>query len=183
MKKYHDSGTICTADKNACPLGENTSHIEASTQEEFERKLAEKYNNFKPLKKTNSAKYKTKFNLISNVNDLNAAQEYLSRNDMTQYLPDNLKEKVENIQWKLTSDNDGEIIVTTNNELTDNESQQLSEWISGQNSDGLGEGFEQQDFAWAEEDCYCDEDYCECEDYGTMASFDWTTNPYKLKKQ
>ena len=32
-------------------------------------------------------------------------------------------------------------------ELTEQELEKLSDWISGQNSDGLGEGFEQQDFA------------------------------------
>ena len=51
----------------------------------------------------------------------------------------------------------------------------VSSWITGQNSDGLGEGFEQQEFAWMPYDD--DDDYY---DDGEMASFDWQTNNYKL---
>jgi hypothetical protein len=60
----------------------------------------------------------------------------------------------------------------THRPLTDEESKQISEWISGQNSDGLGEGFEQQSFAEIEGD---DEN-----DDWAMASFDWQTNPCTL---
>lgn len=43
MARYHDTGTICTANKRACPLGlGDGDHIEADSRQEFEQKLAEK---------------------------------------------------------------------------------------------------------------------------------------------
>lgn len=43
MAKFHDTGTICNAHKRACPLGlSDSDHIEASSVQEFEKKLGEK---------------------------------------------------------------------------------------------------------------------------------------------
>ena len=136
--------------------------------------------------------YKTKFNLTNPVNDFDAAQEYLSDDDMSEYLKDDIsgydKAKCEalglhasdiiSIDWVLTSDQDGEIILTTNKELSPQELAHISSWVSGQNSDGLGEGFEQQAFAEIyDEDEYGDPD----PDSYDMASFDWQTNDYLFK--
>ena len=117
--------------------------------------------------------YCTDFTLTNPVNDFGAAQAYLTDDDMTKYWKNGHKQsKVIKIQWDLIDEQTGHIVVITNDELTSNEADELSNWISGQNSDGLGEGFEQQDFAWIP---YDDE-----EDEGEMASFDWETNDYKL---
>jgi len=43
MTTFHDSGSICKASLRACPLGLSADgHIEASSVEEFESKLAQK---------------------------------------------------------------------------------------------------------------------------------------------
>lgn len=43
MARYHDTGTKCNAEKRSCPLGLSAGeHIEAESQEEFERKLEAK---------------------------------------------------------------------------------------------------------------------------------------------
>jgi len=117
--------------------------------------------------------YCTDFTLTNPVNDLEAAQAYLTDDDMTKYWKREHKQsKVIKIQWDLIDEQSGHIVVITNDELIANEADELSDWISGQNSDGLGEGFEQQNFAWIS---YDDE-----EDEGEMASFNWETNDYKL---
>lgn len=132
---------------------------------------------------TMSITYETKFNLTSEVNDFIEAYDYLAEDDMTQYLDEKFKNIVESIEWVLKTTDSGIIVVSATRELTDEESKELSEWISGQNSDGLGEGFEQQDFALTEEE-YDDEDEenDEYEPAHYMASFDWTTNTYPLTK-
>lgn len=50
MASYHESGTICEATKRACPLRAGEQHIEANSQEEFEAKLAERFED-KPFQK------------------------------------------------------------------------------------------------------------------------------------
>lgn len=40
MARYHDTGTVCKAEKRACPLGlSEGDHIEAADEKEFEQKL------------------------------------------------------------------------------------------------------------------------------------------------
>ena len=116
--------------------------------------------------------YTTSGTLTNPVNDLGLAQQYLSESDMTQYIDDRLTGVVLDIRWELTSVASWKVTVVAQRELTDDEEAAISSWISGQNSDGLGEGFEQQ--AFAEED---DED----DEYSVvMSSFDWQTNGCKL---
>lgn len=136
--------------------------------------------------------YKTNFNLECPVLDIQEANDYLQEDDMTKYLLDSLRddkvnpeeiEKVEYIYWVLTSNCSGSIILTANDTLLPATLDKISEWVSGQCSDGLGEGFEQQPFAYYENsdgDYYDEEDnWVEDNDY-CMASFDWQTNDYKF---
>jgi len=131
--------------------------------------------------------YRTYFRLEVPVNDVSEARNYLSSDDMTQYMryDDRIKDfyhKIDKIEWILRNEQSGYIELKTNSELTEKELLQVSDWVSGQNSDGLGEGFEQQSFACYEDNDYYgyneDEDYDDYEDNFVMASFDWRTNDY-----
>lgn len=112
------------------------------------------------------------------------AQAYLLEPNMAEYMDESIAEVVARVEWHLNGDGYNyyvEAICTR--PLNDDELRVLAQWVSGQNSDGLGEGFEQQGFAWVEdedEDCrdpWCDEDhYAE----GHMCSFDWETNDSKF---
>jgi hypothetical protein len=104
--------------------------------------------------KKDNFKYSRQFSMDAPVNDFEAANQYLTEDDMTQYLPENLKEKINKVEWQLDDESSGEIIVMANKELSEEEENQLKEWIDGQNSDGLGEGFEQQEFAESYYDPY-----------------------------
>lgn len=140
----------------------------------------------------NAYTYATKFFLTDPVNDLEAARNYLKEPGMIDFLKDDPRllkydfadddiESLTNIEWKLYDESSGEIVLTSNKKLTKRQLEGVSDWISGQCSDGLGEGFEQQDFA-----CYRDEDGCyyggydEEEEQWVQASFDWLTNSYEL---
>lgn len=137
---------------------------------------------------SNTFKYQTHFNFVLRTehevyegvglqpDSVGPAEAYLSEDDMTQYVDDPLRSKLERVEWQLEDADGGVIVVEANQELTQDELSELSEWIGGQCSDGLGEGFEQQRFAefWeyvddaGEEDCI------------GMISFDWKSNKYKL---
>lgn len=106
--------------------------------------------------------------------NLAEAQAYLTEDDMTQFLDEPLKSAVALIRWNLNSDGNSYYVeAICHRELDDAELKQLADWTSGQNSDGLGEGFEQQDFAWDRGDSYDDDEY---DEDGSMISFDWQTN-------
>lgn len=110
------------------------------------------------------------------------AQEYLTDDAMAKYLDEPLKSVVERLEWRLsTNGHDYVIEAVTTRKLKAKELKQLADEVSGQNSDGLGEGFEQQDFAQSNDECDgCDQ--CEaypfdvCENGWAMISFDWKTN-------
>jgi len=128
--------------------------------------------------------YRTYFTLVACVNDLAAAQEYLTEDDMTQYLkednriPENVRNAVEKIEWHLTDECSGNIELQTNRALSADELKPISEFVSGQNSDGLGEGFEQQDFANYEDEGLEGYDESDWDNEWIMASFDWKSNEY-----
>lgn len=70
---------------------------------------------------------------------------------MEQYFYDNpdIESKLESIVWSFEKINNKLYGVTTvelSESIDADEINELREWISGQNSDGLGEGFEQQEF-------------------------------------
>lgn len=119
-----------------------------------------------------TAIYHTKGTLTGTIDQDNvpAAQDYLTRDDMTQYVAPNagLDGVLVRIEWNLHSDGyNYHVEAVCDRELSDAELKQLSDEVSGQNSDGLGEGFEQQEFAEIEPDD---------EDDWSMISFDWETN-------
>ena len=70
--------------------------------------------------------------------------------NMAEYFHGNngVSEKIRSAEWDFERRNGelyGCITVLTAGPLTEDEEQDLKDWISGQNSDGLGEGFEQQE--------------------------------------
>ena len=94
--------------------------------------------------------YETNFHLEAPVNDYDEAYAYLTEDDMLQYLDTKRAPEdncITSIDWILEDEESGIIRVRSKRELTETELEQISDWIAGQNSDGLGEGFEQQDFA------------------------------------
>lgn len=126
-----------------------------------------------------TTKYQMTGKLVDSVNSLSLANDYLQDDDMTKYVPESLEGIVLDVEWSLTDDISWQVRVVASRDLDPKETAELEDWISGQNSDGLGEGFEQQPFAekferdyWGEID----------EDSWHMASFDWETNPHKLVK-
>ena len=131
--------------------------------------------------------YRTDFQLEYPVKDMNAAQAYLDDPQLGRYLHSFLEDngmpdtaqKIISIAWSLLDVDSGYITLETNDYLNDNESKEISDWICGQNSDGLGEGFEQQPFASYDlnEENESDDDYYE---EWVMASFDWQYNNYPL---
>lgn len=134
--------------------------------------------------------YQTKFYLLADVKDLNDAQAYLEEDNMLNYFDnEQIKRKLQSIEWQLVDEGSGYIEVIANTELNDNELEEVSAYIAGQNSDGLGEGFETQDFANYDAaliDEYGNEnsELAWADDYEedwVMASFDWQNNDYKLE--
>ena len=128
--------------------------------------------------------YRTYFKLTASVTDIEAANSYLNEDDMTQYLkhdtriPEEVRNAIEKIEWRLKDENSGIIELSTTKALSATELKTVSKWVYGQNSDGLGEGFEQQSFAsYTDEglDGYDDSDW---DDEYIMASFDWKINEY-----
>lgn len=126
--------------------------------------------------------YRTYFKLNAPVLDKDEAQDYLSEDDMVGYLindddiDSSITDAIEDIYWVLKDEESGYIELKTTRKLSDKELKPISDWVGGQNADGLGEGFEQQDFASypLDED---DED-ADYDDEWVMASFDWRTNDY-----
>ena len=128
--------------------------------------------------------YRTFFKLTACVNDLNAAKDYLTEDDMTVYLkedsriPKNISDAVTKIEWILKDEFSGCIDLTTTSELSTEDLKKISDWVKGQNSDGLGEGFEQQSFACYEDEGLTGYEGSNWDNETIMASFDWETNDY-----
>ena len=96
--------------------------------------------------------YETTFSLRRPVSDFQEASDYLSEDDMVQYLdasdvPDaEQRNAIVSIDWILEKRTGGKVVMKSKIRLTDEVLNQVSEFVRGQNSDGLGEGFEQQEF-------------------------------------
>lgn len=127
-------------------------------------------------------KYQTEFNLTLPVNDLDKAREYLAE-DVAKYLRKEIEtaneqalseispDNIVSLKWELDNEQSGHITLLTKSPLTDSQLNAVSSFISGQNSDGLGAGFEQGDFAE-----YYDGKVIRC------ATFDYKTNDYRLEE-
>lgn len=131
--------------------------------------------------------YLTDFRLTADVNDYYEARQYLLQYPMVEYLKDDCPEfadKLVSITWYLRSSDSGTIELITNELLSPEELDKVSNWVSGQNSDGLGEGFEQQEFAYTDLNekygYYWDDEEYDPDNY-EVASFDWQTNKYKFE--
>ena len=91
--------------------------------------------------------------IIANMDEVESElQGYtmLDGKNMADYYNDNsvIKEKLVSMDWGICEINDtpyGYVDVVLNAPLNDSEVDELKDWISGQNSDGLGEGFEQRE--------------------------------------
>ena len=132
-------------------------------------------------------KYSTNFNLTDEIyiEFFEDAVSYLIEDNMAQYVPCYLKAKIVSVEWVLEERDEGVIVIWTKELLSEEEKDELSEWIAGQCSDGLGEGFEQEPFAEIggydeyydeeDEDGYYEVDFC-------RVSFS-RTDKYKLVLQ
>ena len=91
--------------------------------------------------------------ILENMSDVESELDGYSQlggKNMACYFNDNpsIKDKLISMDWGICEINDtpyGYVDVVLNAALDDNEIQELKEWITGQNSDGLGEGFEQRE--------------------------------------
>lgn len=98
--------------------------------------------------------------LLEYQDDIQEAVEcYQSIDDMAQFFKrsDSVKEKLASIVWSVDEMDGklyGRVNVRLKEPLTEGETEILKEWINGQNSDGLGEGFEQRAFEIEEGDLY-----------------------------
>ena len=124
--------------------------------------------------------YRTYFKLDYPVLNIDEANHYLTEDDMTKYIKDDsrieesTRNKIEKIEWRMTDEQSGHITLTSTDTLTDLELNSISNWVSGQNADGLAN--------YQDEEYDCDEDEYgyDCDNW-VMASFDWKTNDYKFE--
>ena len=87
--------------------------------------------------------YPFKLEYPVNEDEIWGAAEYLARENMARYYDGKARDHIESIRWRLVSFDDGYVETVTTQALTDDELDELWSFIEGQNSDGLGEGFEQ----------------------------------------
>ena len=90
------------------------------------------------------------------------------------------RQSLTRFQWVVTSTDTIDVVVESTNELSPEFIKELNSEIDFQNSDGLGESLEQQDFAWSD-DTYFDKILNDYEVVGG-ASTDWTDDTIKLQK-
>ena len=125
-----------------------------------------------------NCRYIAYFDLDGTPEDYVGACEYLEEDEMLNYYDGPGKEKIKCIDWCLTgtwSYSSGFVLVDTYDELTEEESAAITNFSRGQNSDVLGEGFEQNFYYLDDYDT--DEDGNPIE---RMCCFDWPDNNYKL---
>lgn len=87
-----------------------------------------------------------------------ALDRYNAGDDMGQYFhgSETAKAKITSAEWRFEAVDGclfGRVDVSLTEPLTAEETKAVKRWISGQNSDGLGEGFEQQDIRTRGGDC------------------------------
>lgn len=138
--------------------------------------------------------YVLPFTLTLEVDDLGAANEYLQCDDMTPILKDDLSyekahhlgsrdgaptdpDNIVKIRWSMVDSIKGVVELKTVNALTDSEKEYIEDWIHGQCTDGLGEGFQQQDFFVRDDYDYDEDNGDYYEEYEEMPEFE---SRYKL---
>lgn len=108
--------------------------------------------------KEKESTYRKNFRLSREIDDVDAAREYLLEPDMTDYLKDyvsrELASKITSIEWILLNSKQGYVELKTRSRLTADELDDVVNFVRGQDIDGLGEGFEQQDFGDGRHDNY-----------------------------
>ena len=138
--------------------------------------------------------YGCPFKLTNPVTDVDEAQKYLDddHKGMLRIFNSDINSEGDNPiidwRWYLNYDNSGYFLYQTSRELTEREIKNLGEATLGQASDGLGEGFCQQPFAFytveRNNGWYSDDDYENEYDDVIMSEFDWEENihgyPIKL---
>ncbi len=131
--------------------------------------------------------YRTKFSLEASVNDFEAARDYLKQDEMKPYLKNDKRcseetySKIISIDWILKDESSGYIELKTESELTTDELDKISSWVRGQNSDGIGAGFSEQEFACYEDEGLTGYEGDNWDNEYVMASFDWQSNEYKFE--
>lgn len=103
-------------------------------------------------------KYCMAFQLSEPVNSLELARNYLlDATDMVDILKEEkevvpFKDSIIWIDWVLYDRRFGYVRLVTKDELSEEQLKVVKEWVDNQNSDGLGEGFSGQDFAYDDAD-------------------------------
>lgn len=98
--------------------------------------------------------YRTYFKLSDPVLNVDDANDYLHSDDMTAYLisdrriPEEIRNKVLQIKWTLITDSFGYIELSSEVPFLEHELVFISDFVKNQHSDGLGPGFEEQDFSY-----------------------------------
>lgn len=106
--------------------------------------------------------YQTNFTLTHAVNDYEEAKAFLDeandegitdtlQSDITfdsEYgdAPNDFSDKIESVRWSLDTANTGHITLQTNTALTEEEKTYISEWINGQQTQGIGDDFKEEPF-------------------------------------
>ena len=131
--------------------------------------------------------YRTYFKLTNCVADFEEARQYLAADDMTKYLIEDkrassCKNKIKSIKWILKDSASGYIDLETTDTLSDEELNNISNWVRAQHSDGIGEGFTDQPFATYEDEGLEGYEGSEWDNEMIIVEFDWTTNDYKFER-
>ena len=117
--------------------------------------------------------YRTEFKLDCELNDYEAAKEFFETAQMDQaiqvaYELSDIKDEILSIIWVLENENSGYIELNTLIPFDESQLKRISDWVSYQCSDGLGDEFKQEDCSIG---VNIDGEY-------TTASFDFDTNAY-----
>lgn len=133
------------------------------------------------------AQYIGKLSLSHPILNRKMTQDYIDQVDMLDimknYRGESFAEERQSLtrfQWVVTSADTIDVTVESTKELSPEFIQELNSEIDFQNSDGLGESLEQQDFAWSD-DTYFDHILNDYEVVGG-ASTNWTDDKIKLQK-
>ena len=134
------------------------------------------------------SKYIGKLSLSHAIPNMKMTQDFINTVDMLEVvqnpyrIPEFIEERknLTRFEWVVTSPSTIDVIVESKTELSPEFIHYLNEEIDAQNTDGLGESLEQQDFAWSDEE-YFDEFLQEELPLGG-ASTSWTDDNLKLQK-